>query len=335
MKNDFPESKRTLNPEMEFSEKLSFRDYLIATEQKANKPLPIWRLIAPLLFQVGLIMAVPGQAMYTDVAGKTVILQTTPVNANDVLRGSSLNLDYNISRPETLRRLPGWNDWLRRNSRRGGQISQGSTLYLILQERESFDRNQERESFDRNQEREPFDRNQERGYFDRNQGRGYFDRNQERESFDRNQGQESFDRNQGRGYFNRNQERGSFDRNQERGYFNRNQERGYFDRNQERESWRPIRISNNRPVYLSNNQVALKGNYQDGLINYGLENYFIPEEQRRQINNDLAQIQENRNGREQPILVRVKVDPQGNAVPVGLSIKDASGNRRDRNYRFQ
>jgi uncharacterized membrane-anchored protein len=237
MKNDFPEAKKTLTPEMEFSEKLTFRDYLIATEQKANKPLPVWRLIAPLLFQVGLIMAVPLQAMYTDVTGKMVVLQTTPVEANDVLRGSSLNLDYNISRPETLRRLPGWNNWLRRNSRRGRQIIQGSTLYLILQERRSFDRN-------------------------------------------------------------------------------------------ELQSWRPIRVSNNRPVYLSNNQVALKGNYQDGLINYGLENYFITDEQRREINNDLAQIQESRNGREEPILVRVKVDPQGNAVPMGLSI-------RDRNYRFQ
>lgn len=237
MKSDFPEAKKTLTPEMEFSEKLTFRDYLIATEQKANKPLPIWRLIAPLLFQVGLIMAVPLQAMYTDVTGKMVVLQTTPVEANDVLRGSSLNLDYNISRPETLRRLPGWNDWLRRNSRRGRQIIQGSTLYLILQERRSFDRN-------------------------------------------------------------------------------------------ELQSWRPIRVSNNRPVYLSNNQVALKGNYQDGLINYGLENYFIPDEQRREINNDLAEIQESRNGREEPILVRIKVDPQGNAVPMGLSI-------RDRNYRFQ
>ncbi|MFM7406266.1 MAG: GDYXXLXY domain-containing protein [Cuspidothrix sp.] len=237
MKSDSPDSKKTLSPEMEFSEKLTFRDYLIATEQKANKPLPIWRLIAPLLVQVGLIMAVPLQAMYTDVTGKMVVLQTTPVEPNDVIRGSSLNLDYNISRPETLRRLAGWNNWLRKNSRRGRQIIQGSTLYLILQERESFDRN-------------------------------------------------------------------------------------------ELQSWRPVRVSNNRPVYLSNNQVALKGNYQDGLINYGLENYFIPDEQRRQINNDLAQIQESRNGREEPILVRVKVDPQGNAVPMGLSI-------RDRNYRFQ
>jgi uncharacterized membrane-anchored protein len=244
MKNDFPESKKTSTPEMQFSEKLTFRDYLIATEQKANKPLPIWRLIAPLLVQVGLILAVPSQAMYTDMTGKTVILQTVAINPNDVVRGSSLNLDYNISRPETLRRLPGWNNWLRRNSRRGRQISQGSTLYLILQERQSFDRN-------------------------------------------------------------------------------------------ELQSWQPIRVSSNRPVDLSNNQVALKGNYQDGLVNYGLENYFIPEEQRQQINEDISQVQENRNGRQQPILVRVKVDPQGNAIPTGLSIRDASGERGYRNYRFQ
>lgn len=57
MKSDSPDSNKTLTPEMEFSEKLTFRDYLIATEQRANKPLPIWRLIAPLLFQVGLIFS--------------------------------------------------------------------------------------------------------------------------------------------------------------------------------------------------------------------------------------------------------------------------------------
>jgi uncharacterized membrane-anchored protein len=243
MKNDFPESRKTLTPEMEFSEKLTFRDYLIATEENANKPLPIWRLIAPLLFQVGLILAVPSQAAYTDMTGKTVVLQTLPVNANDVVRGSSLNLDYDISRTATLRRLPGWSDWLRRNSRGNRQIIQGSTLYLILQEGRSFNRNQQ-------------------------------------------------------------------------------------------QSWRPVRVSDNSPVYLSNNQVALKGNYQNGLIDYGLDNYFIPDEQRRQINQDISEVQENRNGRQQPILVRVKVDPQGNAIPMGLSIRDSSGQRSDRNYRF-
>ncbi|MFM5891732.1 MAG: GDYXXLXY domain-containing protein [Dolichospermum sp.] len=237
MKSDSPESKKTLTPEMEFSEKLTFRDYLIATEQKANKPLPIWRLIAPLLFQVGLILAVPVQAMYTDMAGKTIILETVSTNSDNLFIDSSFNLDYDISRPEILRKVSGWREWLRKNSRRNGQIIQGSTLYLILQEQQSFNRSQ-------------------------------------------------------------------------------------F------QSWKPVRVSINRPLSLVNNQVALRGNYQNGLINYGLENYFISDAQRQQINNVLARIQEGRDSRPEPILVRIKVDPQGNAIPTGLSI-------RNRNYPFQ
>ncbi|MFM6282944.1 MAG: GDYXXLXY domain-containing protein, partial [Dolichospermum sp.] len=172
MKSDSPESKKTLTPEMEFSEKLTFRDYLIATEQKANKPLPIWRLIAPLLFQVGLILAVPVQAMYTDMAGKTIILETVSTNSDNLFIDSSFNLDYDISRPEILRKVSGWREWLRKNSRRNGQIIQGSTLYLILQEQQSFNRSQ-------------------------------------------------------------------------------------F------QSWKPVRVSINRPLSLVNNQVALRGNYQN------------------------------------------------------------------------
>ncbi|MFM2064950.1 MAG: hypothetical protein RLZZ507_4621 [Cyanobacteriota bacterium] len=236
MTNNSPEQNKTLTPEKEFSEKLTFRDYLIATEQKANQPLPIWRLIAPLMMQVGLILAVPTQAMYTEMTGKNVTLQTIPAYSNNVLQGSSLSFDYNISRTETLRRLPGWRDWVTQNSLRNGRINQGSTLYLILQEQQSF-----------------------------------------------NRGVPS--------------------------------------------AWKPMRISSNLPGYLSNNQVALKGNYQDGLINYGLENYYVSEAQRQQINNDLLQAQQNRDGRRSPIVVRVKVDPQGNAVPTSMWIGD-------RNYRF-
>jgi uncharacterized membrane-anchored protein len=236
MTNNSPEPEKTLTPEKEFSEKLTFRDYLIATEQKANQPLPIWRLIAPLMAQIGLILAVPTQAMYTEVTGKSVILQTIPAYSNNFLQGSSLSLNYSISRNETLRRLPGWRDWVRRNSMRNGQINQGSILYLILQEQQ---------------------------------------------------------------------------------YFNRSVPT----------AWRPVRISSNRPMYLPNNQVALKGSYQDGLINYGLENYFISEEQRQQINNDLLQTQQNRDGRRSPIVVKVKVDSQGNAVPTSMWIGD-------HNYRF-
>lgn len=236
MKSNSPNSNQSLSPEKEFSEKLTFKDYLIATEQTANKPTPLFRLIVPLVLQIGLILAIPAQALYTDVTGKTVILQTLPVDPNDVLQGYSLNLDYNISRTGTLRRLPGWQEWVNRNSQQNSLVAAGSTLYLTLQEQQSF-------------------------------GRGI------------------------------------------------------------PRAWRPVRVSSNRPNSLPNNQVVLKGTYQEGMINYGLENYYIPEDQRQQINNDIIRSRPTRNGKLPPIVVKVKVDPQGKAVPVSMWV-------RDRNYRF-
>jgi len=236
MKSDSSQPQKKTNSESELSEKSTFRDYLRATDQKANQPLPIWRLVAPLLVQVGLIMAVPTQAAYTDVTGKTVILQTLPIDSRDTMQNDSLVLDYTISRIETLRKLRGWSDWLRRHSQKDRPITPGSTLYLVLQERQSFGRKIPR-------------------------------------------------------------------------------------------AWKSIRITSNHPDLLLNNQVALKGEYQDGIINYGLDDYSIPQAQRRRINNDIAQAQQNRNGAKISILVKVKVDPQGNAIPVSFWIGD-------RNYRF-
>ncbi len=237
MKSSASESKnKSLSPEAEFSEKLTFRDYLIASEQKANKPLPTWRLIAPLLIQAGLIMAVPAQALYTDVAGKTVILQTVPVNPNDVQQGNSLALDYNISRTGTLRRLPGWETLVSKGRGSGRRLPDGTNVYVILQEQFSSGRGVPR-------------------------------------------------------------------------------------------AWRPVRVTSSRPSSLRANQVALKGVYEDGFVNYGLEKYYIPENQRQQINNDIRQAQRTRRGRQSPIVVKAKVDPQGNAVPISMWV-------RDRNYRF-
>lgn len=228
---------KSLSPEAEFSKKLTFRDYLIASEQKANEPLPFWRLLLPLLIQTGIILAVPTQAMYTNLTGKEVILQTVPVNSNNVLQGYSLNLDYNISRVSTLRRLPGWEDVLRRNRGSNGQLLSGTNLYVILQEQQSFS--------------------------------------------------------------------------------------GGVPR-----AWRPVRVSSNLPTYLPSDRVALRGVYQDGFINYGVETYNIPDEQRSQMNSDIARtVRQTRNGQLRPIVVKVRVDPQGNAVPVSLWV-------RDRNYRF-
>ncbi|BAY09780.1 GDYXXLXY domain-containing protein [Calothrix sp. NIES-2098] len=229
-------SKGGLSPEAEFSGKLTFKDYLIATEQKANKPLPFWRLLVPLALQTGLIMAVPTQALYTDVAGKTVILQSAPVDPDDVRQNYALNLDYNISRISTLRRLPGWEELLRQNRGRNRQLAQGTNLYVTLQERESYGRGVPR-------------------------------------------------------------------------------------------AWRLVRVSGRRPTNLANDRVALKGVYRDGFVNYGVERYYIPDEQRERISRDISRALESREGRRQPIAVKVKVDPQGNAVPISLWVGD-------RNYRF-
>lgn len=229
-------SSKTLSPEAEFSKTLTFRDYLIATEEKANQPLPLWRLAIPLLIQAGIIMALPTQAFYTDLAGKTVILQSAPVDPSDVVQNSSLSFDYNISRPERLRRLPGWEKLLQQNRGRSRQLAQGTNLYVILQEQQTFSRGVPK-------------------------------------------------------------------------------------------AWRPVRVSSERPTNLPNNQVALKGVYRDGFVNYGVETYYIPEAQRQRITQDISSNLESRNGERQPIVVKVKVDPQGNAVPVSLWV-------RDRNYRF-
>ena len=242
------QSFRTLSPEVEFSEKLTFRDYLIATEQKANQPLPFWRLLVPLLIQAGIILAVPTQAMYTNIAGRNVILETVPQDPQNVVKDFSLQLEYNISRVENLRRLPGWDDLLRRNQGRNRQLLSGTNLYVILQEQQI------------------------------SSGRGV------------------------------------------------------------PRAWRPFRVSSILPESLPSNQVALKGVYQDNAIIYGVETYYLPEQQRQQISNDIFQsVQQTRGNRGRqirPITVRVKVDPQGNAVPVSLWVRDAFDERNYRNYSF-
>ena len=262
MTNNTPEKNKPSTPEKEFSQKLTFRDYLIATEEKAHQPLPFWRLVAPLLVQVGLILGVPSQAVYTEMAGKLVILQTLPTDVSNLLEGSALSFDYNISRPQTLRRLPGWRDWVRQNSRRNGRIIQGSTLYVILQEQRSLNR----------QFNSPFD------------------------------------------------DRFTSDRPKVGNLNSRVNSAVPL-------AWKPVSISSDIPMYLSNNQVALKGNYQNGSINYGLENYYVSQAQREQIDYDLFQAQQNQRARRRPILVRVKVDSQGNATPTSMWIGD-------RNYNF-
>ncbi|MBD2361382.1 GDYXXLXY domain-containing protein [Anabaena minutissima FACHB-250] len=228
---------KTLSPEAEFSKKLTFKDYLTATEQKYNQPLPFWRLLVPLMLQTGIILAVPTQAAYTNLTGKEVILQTVTSSAESVLQGYTLNLDYNIARLSNLRRLSGWNDVVRSNRGRNGQLLSGTNLYVILREQQSFNRGVPR-------------------------------------------------------------------------------------------AWRPVRVTSTLPMSLPNNQVALRGVYENGFVNYGVETFNIADEQRQLISEDIRRsVSQNRTRRLRPITVKVKVDPQGNAVPVSLWV-------RDRNYTF-
>jgi uncharacterized membrane-anchored protein len=80
-----------------------------------------------------------------------------------------------------------------------------------------------------------------------------------------------------------------------------------------------------RPKDLSGDRVALKGElHQVGQIEYGLETYYMPEEQRIQINRDISQAQASQ---ARSFVVEVKVDDRGNALPVSMWVGD-------RNYRF-
>ena len=88
--------------------------------------------------------------------------------------------------------------------------------------------------------------------------------------------------------------------------------------------WKPVRISVDRPTDLGANQVAIQGQYNGWQVMYGLETYYMPEDQRQQINADISQVQSQS---QEAFVVEVKVDAAGNAVPVSLWV-------RDRNYQF-
>jgi uncharacterized membrane-anchored protein len=94
-----------------------------------NQPIPILRFLIPLLIQAGLLFAIPAQSAYTYLTGKTVILQTVPVDPYNLLTGYYVILNYDISTISTLEKLPGSKDLLK----------YGNSLYVILQEEKSTD----------------------------------------------------------------------------------------------------------------------------------------------------------------------------------------------------
>ncbi len=200
------------------------QQYLDANQAKFQLT-PLWRLVVPLLLQAGITLAVPISSIYTETIGKTVILQTAPVDPNDVLRGNYVVLDYNISRVETLKKLPGWNELVKQYPGINPQyfpIAQDANLYIILQSSTP--------------------------------------------------------------------------------------------------AWKPIRVTSELPTTMVINQVALRGKYRYGSIIYGLEKYDIPESESEKVHKNIFQSQEILSKNVQPILVQVKVDPRGNAVPITMQV---------------
>ncbi|NER03387.1 MAG: GDYXXLXY domain-containing protein [Okeania sp. SIO3C4] len=199
--------------------------------------MPIWRFILPLTVQLALILSVPAQAIYTTITGRTVVLQTVPVDPYDFLRGYYQVLSYDISRKDNLSQLPGWNKFELESS--GKFSAQNPTnIYVILAAPETT---------------------------------------------------ENLDIPK---------------------------------------VWKPVDVSAKQPQNLPDNQIAIQGKFNGWTVNYGLETYYMPEDKREDINQDIraAQTTVNLEG-EIPFVVEVKVSSQGQAVPVSLWV-------RDRNYKF-
>ncbi|MBD2058968.1 GDYXXLXY domain-containing protein [Oculatella sp. FACHB-28] len=204
--------------------------------------VPGWRFWLPLAAQVALILAVPAQAVYTQFAGRTAILQTVPVDPYDLLRGYYVTLSYDISRLETLQNLPGGEilatpNW---SAQTPSLFESGLPFYIVLQPAPDSDSQSAATS-------------------------------------------------------------------------------------SLPQPWQPVRISGDRPTNLPSNQIALQGNYRRGSISYGLEAYYIPEDQRIEINERINQ--SGQSGEAQAFVVEVKVDAQGQAVPISLWVGD-------QNYKF-
>ncbi len=205
-----------------------------------SRRLPGWRLWVPLAFQTVLILAAPAQNTYTYVSGKTVTLQTVPVDPYDVLRGYSQTLSYSISDPALLGKLPG-GTWFSQHSQ-----EQNASFYIVLEAPVSEAPVSETPS--KTNAASP-------------------------------------------------------------------------------QAWKPVKISSDRPANLPSNQVALKGEYKGGQVVYGLETYYMPEDQREQINGDIRQAQGQTQGQaqgqaQQTLKVDAKVDSSGNAILMNLWISD-------------
>jgi uncharacterized membrane-anchored protein len=79
--------------------------------------------------------------------------------------------------------------------------------------------------------------------------------------------------------------------------------------------WSPVSLSKSHPANLPENRIAIRGSYSYSRIEYGIEEFFIPEDKRAEIEQGLWK------NRDQA-RVEVKVDSEGNAALVRLLIGD-------------
>lgn len=194
-----------------------------------------------LVIQAALILAVPAQAALTQLTGKTVVLQTAPVDPYNPFQGYYVTLNYEVSDPNRLKMLQGWQAIEQRASQaqRTGAIEPNqaaplwtvpeTTFYVILQA-------------------------------------------------------------------------------------------PVASVSQPPQPWQPVAIAPQYPFGLPANQVALQGLYRNGQIQYGLETYYIPEEERQAIDDQINQLR--RTDAVPRFVVEVKVGSSGKAVPSGFWLGD-------------
>ena len=80
-------------------------------------------------------------------------------------------------------------------------------------------------------------------------------------------------------------------------------------------TWKPISLEQELPANLPDNRAALLGRLNNGVIQYGIEEFYIPEAQRERIAEDLSRNVEKAR-------VEVKVDRSGHAALERLRIED-------------
>ena len=92
------------------------------TNYRLSINLSWWRFLLPFGLQLAVILLIPAKSAYTYNFGMDAVIQSTPVDPYDLLRGYSQTLRYDISNISNLRSLPG-----------GNNLSEGNIFYLILE----------------------------------------------------------------------------------------------------------------------------------------------------------------------------------------------------------